>query len=261
MDKMIVVVLPEEKTAYEARNALSALDEEGSITLYAAAVISKDGAGYVSVKQEADPGPLGTTVGLMTRTLIGLVGGPAGAAVGAVVGAYGGGMFDLVRVGIGTDFVDEVAKALRPGKVAVVAEIEEDWVTPLDSRMEALGGEVFRRARTEVVDAQIAAEEAGLKEEIAELKAEAAKASGEAKAKVQGRLDAASARLKGLQSRTKSAFEKEKQEMDAKLRVLQERTARAKGEVKAGLEQRADRLRHAWERTKERWGGTASTDR
>lgn len=261
MDKMVVVALPNEKSAYEARNALSALDQEGSVTLYAAAVIAKDEAGRVSVRQEADEGPLGTTVGLLTGTLVGLVGGPAGAAIGAALGAYGGGVFDLVRVGIGTDFVDEVAGALRPGKVAVIAEVDEDWVTPVDSRMEALGGEVFRRPRTEVVDAQIAAEQAALEEEIADLNAEAAKTTGEEKAKVQKRIAAAKARLQGLESRAKAAFEGEKQQMDAKLRVLQERTEKARSEARAGLQQRADKLRKSWERTKERWGPTLSGDR
>lgn len=155
MDKMLVVVLPNEASEYEARNALATLDQEGNIALYAAGVIAKDEAGSASVKLEADRGPLGTMVGLLSGTLVGLAGGPAGAAVGAAVGVYGGGMLDLVRVGVGTDFVDKVAKSLKPGKVAVIAEIDEDWVTPVDTRMDALGGEVFRRARTEVVDAQI----------------------------------------------------------------------------------------------------------
>jgi uncharacterized membrane protein len=263
MDKMIVVVLPSERAAYEARNALSALDQEGSIALYGAAVIAKDAGGKVTVKQEADQGPLGTAVGLLTGTLIGLAAGPAGAAIGAASGAYGGGMFDLVRMGIGTDFVDDVKDTLRPGKFAVIGEIDEDWVTPLDSRMEALGGEVFRRPRTEVVDAQLAAEEAAVKEELAGLKAEASKATGEAKAKVQKRIDATSTRLRGLQSRAKSAHESEKQQMAEKLRVLQDRTAHAKDEAKAGLQKRAERMREAWERTKQKWGGgpSASTDK
>jgi uncharacterized membrane protein len=251
MDKMLVVVFPGEKSAYEARNALSALDQEGSIALYAAAVMAKDAAGKVSVKQEADRGPVGTTVGLLTGTLVGLVGGPAGAAIGAAAGAYGGGMFDLVRVGIGTDFVDEVASSLKPGKVAVIAEIDEDWVTPVDSRMDALGGEVFRRARTAVVDDQLSAEQDALNEEITDLKAEASRAHGEAKAKVQKRLDAASARFAGLQSRARTSFENEKQHVDAKLRTLQDRTDRATGEAKAGFQRRIEKLRRAWEHTKE----------
>lgn len=261
MDKMLVVVFPTEGAAYEGSRALSTLDQEGSIVLYATAVIAKDGTGRVVSKQEADKGPLGTTVGLLTGTLIGLIGGPAGAAIGAAIGTFGGGMFDLARVGVGTDFVEEVAGSLRPGKVAVIAEINEEWVTPVDTRMEALGGEVHRRARTEVVDAQISSEQAALEEEMADLKEEAATAAGEAKSRLQKRVDETNARLRGLRSRAKSAFDGDKQQMEAKLRVLQDRAAKAKGEAKAGFEQRTDKLRQAWERTKERWGSTPSPER
>jgi uncharacterized membrane protein len=260
MDKMLVVVFPTESAAYEGSKALSALDQEGSIVLYATSVIAKDAAGHVTVKQEADEGPLGTTVGLLTGTLIGLVAGPAGALAGAYVGTFGGGIFDLTRAGVAYDFVDEVSGSLKPGKVAVVAEINEDWVTPVDTRMEALGGEVLRRARTEVVDAQITSEQIAMKEEIAELKAEAAKATGDAKSKLQKRIDAASARLQGLQSRSKAAFDADQRQLDAKLRILQDRTAKAKGDAKSRFQQRADKVRKAWERTKEKWGSHASTD-
>jgi uncharacterized membrane protein len=260
MDKMLVVVFPAEGAAYEGSKALSALDQEGSIVLYATAVIAKDAAGHVAVKQQSDQGPLGTTVGLLTGTLVGLIGGPVGAAAGAYVGTVGGGMFDLTRAGVATDFVDEVAGSLKPGKVAVVAEINEEWVTPVDTRMEALGGEVLRRARTEVVDAQIASEQDAMKEEIAELKAEAAKAAGEAKSRLQTRIDSANARLKGLQSRAKASRDADEEQMEAKLQVLKDRTARAKGEAKAGFQQRTEKLRKAWERTKEKWGSHASTD-
>jgi hypothetical protein len=40
----------------------------------------------------------------------------------------------------------DVATALTPGKYAVVADVDEDWVTPVDTRMEAVGGVVFRRS-------------------------------------------------------------------------------------------------------------------
>jgi uncharacterized membrane protein len=261
MDKMLVVVFPNQSGAYEGSKALTALDKEGSIVLYATAVITKEESGRVAVKQEADEGPLGTTVGLLTGTLVGLIGGPVGAAVGAYVGTLGGGMFDLARVGVSTDYVDEVAESLTPGKVAVIAEINEEWVTPVDTRMEALGGKVLRRARSEVVDAQISSEQAAVSEELAELKAEAAKATGDAKSRLQKRVDGTNTRLQGLQSRAKGAFDADKQQMEAKLRVLQERTSKAKGETKAGFQQRTEKLRKAWERTKARWEATPSAER
>ena len=122
-DKMIVVVFDNEKNAYEGSKALKDLHAEGSITLYASAVIAKDAGGKVTVKQVADQGPMGTGVGLVTGSLIGLLGGPVGVAVGAGVGTFGGVLYDLAKVGVGEDFLEEVAQQLKPGKVAVVAEV------------------------------------------------------------------------------------------------------------------------------------------
>ncbi len=92
-------------------------------------------------------GPVGTAVGLLTGSLIGLIGGPVGVAVGATAGMYGGMLYDSAQLGIGEDFIAEVAEYLQPGKAAVVAEVWEEWTMPVDTRMEALGGVVFRRSR------------------------------------------------------------------------------------------------------------------
>jgi uncharacterized membrane protein len=143
MDKMLVVVFRDESKAYEGSKALRELHAEGSITLYAAAVIGKDAQGKVTVKQAADQGPLGTLLGFSTGGLIGLLGGPAGLALGAATGSLTGSLYDLARAGISDDFLAEVSQHLLPGRTAVVAEIDEEWVTPVDSRMDTLGGSSF----------------------------------------------------------------------------------------------------------------------
>jgi len=94
MDKIIVVIFETESNAYEGCKVLKELDVEGAITLYAIAVIAKDTQGKVSIKQAVDEGPLGTAVGLVTGSLIGLLGGPAGIAFGASVGTLGGTYMD-----------------------------------------------------------------------------------------------------------------------------------------------------------------------
>lgn len=135
------------------KGALEDLHADGTITLYADAVIAKDADGNTTVKQAADQEPLGTAVGLVTGSLVGLLGGPVGVLVGATTGMAGGALFDVGTTGVGTDFLAEAAESLQAGKAALVAEIEEEWVLPLDSRMEALGGTVFRRTRGEVTHA------------------------------------------------------------------------------------------------------------
>ena len=78
MDRMSVVVFDTEKKSYEGKQTLLQLDGEGSIVLYAYAVVAKDADGSVTVRQSDDPGPLGSLIGTSLGSLIGLLGGPAG---------------------------------------------------------------------------------------------------------------------------------------------------------------------------------------
>jgi uncharacterized membrane protein len=261
-NKMIVAVFDNEKNAYEGSNALRELHAEGSISLYASAVIAKDTDGKVTIKQAAERGPVGTGVGLLTGSLIGLLGGPVGAAVGASAGTFGGVLYDLAKAGVGGEFLDEVSRELQPGKVAVVAEIQEEWLTPLDTRMEAIGGVVLRRAREDVVDAQIERDASTFKAELVALKAEHAQASKQAKAKLQAKINSAKAKLQATQDRAKMEAESAKREMEAKIESLKKQVAKAKGDAKAKLEaritevqadhkRRSSKLRQAWELTKE----------
>jgi uncharacterized membrane protein len=262
MNKMIVTAFNNESSAYEGVKALKELHAEGSLTLYATAVIAKDAMGVVSVKQAADQGPLGTALGFATGSLIGLLGGPVGLAIGATWGTIGGAVYDIAQLGVGEDFLAEVSQYLSPGKVAVVAEIDEEWVMPLDTRLEALGGIVFRRARGEFIDAQIEREIAADKAEIAQLKAEYNQAVGEAKAKLKAKLDAAQNRIQARRDLLNERIEAIRREGEAKIKSLQEQAAKAKGEMKAKLEKRiaeeradhqlrVEKLSQAWSLVKE----------
>ena len=261
-DNIIVIIFDNEHTAYEGSKALDALHAEASITLYASAVIAKDDNGKVTVKQATDQGPLGTGVDLVTGSLIGLLGGAVGVTLGAEAKTFGGMLYDLAKVGVGEDFLGEVGQHLQPGKVAVVAEMWEEWVMPVDTHMEAAGGVVFRRARADVLDSEIAREAAALKAEIDDLKAEYARADREAKAKLQARISKAKASLQATMNRARAASEATKQEMDAKINSLKEQAARAQADTKIKLEariagvrseykRRVDRLHRAWELTGE----------
>jgi uncharacterized membrane protein len=266
MDKMLVVVFNSELKAYEGSRALQELQNEGSINLYAKAVIARDAGGKVEVKQAGDMGPVGTAVGLLTGSLIGLIVGPVGLAIGAYAGTVGGLVYDLSNAGVGEDFLNEVGRSLQPGKAAVVAEVWEEWTMPVDTRMEALGGVVFRRMRGEVLDAQIERDVAALTAEIAELDAERDQATGEARAKLQAKVDAARGRLQAAQDAIQARIEASQKETEAKIKSLQEQAAKESGERKAKREariaelkaeqkRRSDLLKQAWELTKQALSG------
>ena len=262
MDKMLVVGFDSELNAYAGSRALQELQNEGSIELYAKAVIARDADGKVTVKEQSDMGPIGTSVGLLTGSLIGLIGGPVGVAVGAAAGSYGGLLYDSMKLGISLDFIDEVADYLKPGKAAVVAEFWEVWTLPIDTRMEALGGVVFRRSRDEVLDVVIDRDVRMLNADLDALEAEYDQATGEAKASLQKKVDAAKARLQGTQDAIQARIDATQKETDAKVTSLQEKASKESGErkakreariaeLKADQKRRSDLLNQAWELTKQ----------
>lgn len=225
MERILTVVFDNETKAYEGKSALRQLELEGEITVYADAVIVKHADGVISVKESNDPGPLGTILGTTVGGLIGVLGGPAAMAVGAVSGLTLGGIFDIDNFRIGSDFAEDVARSLTP--VAVIAEIEEEWTTPVDTRMEALGGTVFRRAvwqvRDEILDEDIAAMNA----DLAQFKKELADARADRRAKLQKKIDHLQTKIEVQQKKAqerRQAFAKRQQ---AKQELLKKNAAAA----------------------------------
>jgi uncharacterized membrane protein len=246
MNKLLVAVFDHETAAESGLNALRNLHAAGDITLYATGVLAKDAQGVLSVKKSMDSGPIGTMTGLAVGSLIGLLGGPMGVAVGALAGTVAGAVRDFWAAGVGLDFIELATSHLQPGKVALVAEIEEEWVIPVDLALEAAGGQVFRRTRTEVAEAQFDHDIATFKADIQALESEASHATGAAKAKLQAKLVTAKSDLDGAVHRAQQRVYTLKQEADAKAESIKLQLSQAKGEVKSKVEDRLKRVKSAY---------------
>jgi uncharacterized membrane protein len=246
MNKMLIAVFDTETAAEEGLQALRKLHTSGDISLYAAGVIAKDAKGKTSVKKTMDAGPVGTATGLAVGSLIGLLSGPVGVAVGALTGTLVGAVRDFWTAGVGLDFVEEAERFLKAGKVGLVAEIEEEWVIPVDTALESLGGHVFRRTRSELAEAQYDHDIAAFKAEIKALEAETSHATGAAKAKVQAKLTAAKKSLDDAVQRAKQRVDTLKHEADAKAESLQLQMSQAQDEAKHKLDDRMKRVKSAY---------------
>src|SRR5208283_2461752 len=225
MNKMLVGVFEREAAAFEGLSALKDLHRDGDITLYSSAVIAKDKNGKIEVKQAADSGPVGTAIGLLTGSLIGIIGGPA-------------------------------------GKVAILADVEESWTTPLDTRLHALGGIVFRRLRGEIVEDQLARESAALEADLKALEEDLKQAAAENRAAIQRDIERVKTQLKATQDQAKERLDQAKAETEGRVKALQDQakalTGRAKARIekriadaKADFEMRSRKLNQAWTLTKE----------
>jgi uncharacterized membrane protein len=238
MERMLVVVFDDEQKAYDGSKALKELDFEDSISIHAEAVVKKNADGTLSVKQEGDDFPIRTVGGTAIGALIGLLGGPVGVAVGAVSGTFAGSVWDMNRAGVNAEFLDDVSAKLTPGKWAVVADVEEEWVTPVDTRMDALGGLLYRTTRKQVKRDQNVRDISALKADVAQLKAEHAKARADRKAKLQTKIDNLNEKLHAKVEQEKQRSKQQKEEARAKVDGLKKKAAKAKGEPKAKIEAR-----------------------
>jgi uncharacterized membrane protein len=228
---MLVVVFDTETKAYEGKKALHQLESEGSIVVYAYAVVGRNADGTTTVKQSDDPGPLGTLIGTTVGSLIGLLGGSVGLVVGAAAGLVTGGTLDLNNARIGEDFVDDVKQQLQPGKFAVVAEIQEDWTTPVDTRMEAIGGKVIRRALSEVKHTLHEENVAAMKADMAQLKAEHAKAQADRKAKLQEKINQLDSKIQAQLEKSKQQRQAAEAQAKAKVEILKAKAATLKAKA------------------------------
>jgi uncharacterized membrane protein len=164
MDNYIAVVFNTDKQAFEGLHALWNLDDHGDVTVHGAAVIHREADGHVDVAtKHTDPG-LRTALGIGMGALLGALAGPIGAAAGASIaagtaagiGAAAGGAVgftaDAVKAGEHEQAAYESGFAMKPGQSAVIAEVSEDWTTPIDTAMNGLGGTAYRRDKSTVRD-------------------------------------------------------------------------------------------------------------
>jgi uncharacterized membrane protein len=252
MENMLVVVFENELKACDGSRALAELESESSISIHAQAVIKKNDDGTITIKQKGDDFPIRTVGGTAVGSLIGLLGGPIGLALGVVAGTISGSILDMGRAGVNVDFLDEVSAKLTPGKWAIVSDVSEEWITPVDTRMGALGGTVFRTAREDVENEQDAKDVAAIKADIAQLKAGQAKSRTEHKAKLQTKIDNLNKKLHTKLEQAKQRSEHREEEAKAKVDALEKKAAKAKGEAKVAIEARIAEIKKKSKESKER---------
>jgi parvulin-like peptidyl-prolyl isomerase len=153
----------------------------------------------------------------------------------------------MFSTGMGMDFVDEVSAALTPGTAAIVADIDETWVTPVDTRLAALGGTTYRRYTGEVIDEQLERETAATRAELDDLRAQLREATGQAKANARAAIDRQRQKLEALVARIDKALDQQKAEYEARLSTLKAQREQAKEEQRQRIDARIAELKASHE--------------
>ncbi|MDJ0575797.1 MAG: DUF1269 domain-containing protein [Xenococcaceae cyanobacterium MO_234.B1] len=243
MEKVIVVVFDDEAKAHQGSNQLKQLHQSTDLTLYAVAVIAKDASGKVEVLQTADEGPIGTLIGTALGSMVGLLGGPAGVAVGLSGGALAGALSDISRMGIDLEFLNDVGAVMTPEKVAVVASVDEEWTTPLDSAIKPLGGILFRKPGNEVIDDLIEREIQKTGIELKALQAEFNSATTEQQAQLQAKIDTTHQTLQAQIDAADKWVVETSERVDTKIKAMQEQVTKASENKQAEMEQHIRKIK------------------
>ncbi|HXY52258.1 MAG TPA: hypothetical protein VEI01_22620 [Terriglobales bacterium] len=146
MHRIVVIVFDNETEAEEGKNKLSQLDREGSIGIYGYAVVGKKADGTVVLRQVDRHG----TLSPFANSLVGSLCDSACPAPESAATQAGDSAADSKRAKRGKDFIRDMTQILLPNRVAIVAEVEEEWPPVLDRRMESIGGVIFRWTVSEV---------------------------------------------------------------------------------------------------------------
>jgi uncharacterized membrane protein len=255
MNRILVVLFDSESKAYEGRRVLKELHEEGSITVYAAAIVSRDPDGQVLVKEIRDEGALPLLASPVIGGLVGLLGGALGAAFGiglvtipfgvlsgTTVAGFVSFMLDFVKVGDRKQFATDVGTYLAAGKAALLADVGEERTLTVDIRLEAAGGAVFRQPRNDAEHLLVEQELKTLQNELEALQEEYASTTGADRIRLQTKREALMAQLQAKVKQAEEQLEMERAVKEAKVKLLQEQEATAQGAWKASLKPRRERV-------------------
>jgi uncharacterized membrane protein len=251
MEKIIFISFNNEKQAHEG---VRALRELRTVTLYAGALIAKDPDGKIVVKESAVERPAATLGGLLMDSLVGLL-GPAAIAIDSGGGALLGAAIHAAKAGITTEFVQTIEKELASGKIGIIAEIDEEWVTPIDIRMEPLGATVYRQTRTQLEDAFFEKEIEAQRTELAILESEKAanakineeRNAAERNVRLQAKIDASKRKIQAQENQLAARIQSVRAEAEERIALLQDQKITADEESKVQLGYRLKDIRAEYE--------------
>jgi len=196
MQNVITVNFGDDADAYKALTLLKELDDQDQVELVGAAVVVRGEDGQLQIKDDVDDTDLeGAASGGIIGLLVGILGGPLGVLVGGLTGLMVGSLFDADDADDTESVLSDISRAVRPGRTALLAELDEPSAEIVDTAMTPLGGSVLRRP-LEQVEAEIAAAEDAQKAAAKEARKQLREQRREqTKEKIKAKIEALKAKL------------------------------------------------------------------
>ena len=156
--ELIIAAFPSETAADGALQDLRKIEKEGQIRIVDAAVLRRDAASKLHIKETADMGGgKGAAIGGTVGAIIGLAAtGPIGWAI--LGGAAVGGLLAKLRDGGFPDAkLREIGESLPPKSSAIIAVVEDRWAQKAEKELQERGAKVVREQLKADIAQQLAA--------------------------------------------------------------------------------------------------------
>jgi uncharacterized membrane protein len=144
--ELFVAIFPDRPSAQATVDAIARMDKSGAVKLIDAALVAKDESGKVTVDELAElTAAKGAAAGAIVGGVLGLIFPPTllvGAAIGGIAGAITGRLRDT---GAKTKDLEHIADNIELGEVAVIALVEDRWVSQLTLALQGYD-RVFQKA-------------------------------------------------------------------------------------------------------------------
>jgi uncharacterized membrane protein len=153
---MMVVAFADEHRADEVLSALKQLDVEAIVDLKSAAVVVRDAAGKVRIRETRDfDARQGAIGGALAGGVLGLLRG--GLIKGAILGAAGGALAGKgIDLGLEDKYLREVADSLGSGTSAIVALVDFERVEEAMEELDRFeGGRILRHSLSDEIYEQL----------------------------------------------------------------------------------------------------------
>jgi uncharacterized membrane protein len=145
--EFVVALFKEESGAETVLKKIQDEKLEKELGLHELAIIQKDQAGKLMVKEPADAGGgKGAAIGGVVGALVGVVLGPAVVATTAAGALVGGLASKLHDTGFDNKDLKELAKALTPGSSALLVAVDDTQVVRLNAMLTANHADVIADA-------------------------------------------------------------------------------------------------------------------
>lgn len=260
MDKMVAIIFDSEKDVKAGDKILNKLAGEGQIAIFGEAVLEHS-SDAINILKSTENGPISTVFGNLVSCIVNVVGWDKSVKTPPNSETTWGLVNDVNRTLVDVEYLNEIKQMLTPGKYAIIAEINEQWVAPLNSALKPLNPIILREYRKDILDNRLQDDLFSIKKEYQELVSELKNASSDARCEIEHRMNVLKDRMQQKIELTKKRIDDIQKEstyrIDTLHNQLEKATLTAKNniehhinEVVEDYQSRSKKLKKAWEMTK-----------